>query len=160
MIGLSGFWSGVMIFHRASNERGATLIESAIALPLFLIALIASLELLRISYVALSVQFSLTKALRELSIEDKAYAPSSIRNKVASRLSGFSISLDDTDVLTMCPVDSYKTSNCPVGTVKRGDAQELMVLSLSKKIKESLLPGFLLDWYTLHSQVIGKNEPE
>lgn len=63
---LKGF--GLINNQLRDNQRGATLIEGAIVLPVLLITTIAALDLLRCSYIGLTTQFTVTRVLRDAVI--------------------------------------------------------------------------------------------
>lgn len=50
------------------EEKGASLVEHALALPVLLIFLVVSFDMLRLSYVALTSQFIATRVVREAVI--------------------------------------------------------------------------------------------
>jgi hypothetical protein len=139
------------------NCRGATMVESAIALPFFLLTIITTIELLRFSYVALTSQFVTTRIMREATIE-KVDA-GEIRQALARNLEQYHVALGDQDIVTYCPIDSYLTDVCPEGTIIAGGERSLMVLSVIKPTAGIVMPGLSTRSFNLRAHSVGRNEP-
>lgn len=141
------------------DVRGATTLEYAIAFPLYLVFLLCTLELLRISYNSLSLQYICTEVARELSINAPTNS-AEVKNAVETRLSAFGIDLNySTDSVTFCPVRIYGASACPNGSFVAGKRLSPMAFSVKKEIQEFILPKVLLPVYRLEGFIIIRNEP-
>lgn len=142
------------------NNRGATLLENTIALPLLLMCLIVTLELLRISYVKLSMHYVLRETARHAMIYPTTEV--NFKSKIKDRLDVFGISFDTaaSDSLTVCPTGS----SCTAGSVNMGKREDFMKFHLSKQTNLLFVPPsvpsvFGKTVFSLTAEVIGRNEP-
>ena len=56
------------LFRSSKNQRGSTMLEFAFSIPVFLLLLIGLIDLGRVSYTAVAMQFALNKAGRFISV--------------------------------------------------------------------------------------------
>lgn len=149
-----------MTIRSVRDERGATLVEHAIALPIFLFFLIISIEFLRVSYYALSLQYTASAVMRDISLNPPT-GQGDLHTRATQRLRGFAIKLDipGSAAVTLCPVGQYNTGSCPIGSYNPGTQFDLMALSIRMRIRDSLLLHFVDPVYTIEGLVVGRNEP-
>lgn len=144
-------------------ERGATVTEHAIALPLFIGFLLVTFDFLRLSYLRLSLQFAITDMSRVASITpvDAAYNP---LTDLQNRLQSIGVTWNTAnDRLTICSQQTFGTAACPVGSINRGRASEIIVyqarmqvnLFLPRNSRWTLGRGNI----DLNGMVLVKNEP-
>jgi hypothetical protein len=143
------------------NDRGATFVEHAIALPFFVGLILVSVELLRLAYCQLSMQFVLTSVMREASINQSV----DISAEIHERLAALGVALDDSnDTITVCPRSLFPDSApCTSGAIIPGEPLEPVVYRIEKR-GSSFMPfdiGWLIhrEQITLTSLVLGRNEP-
>ncbi|MFN8391268.1 MAG: TadE family protein [Bdellovibrionota bacterium] len=141
------------------SERGATMVESAIAFPIYLMLLLLSFDILRVCYCRLSLQFAVTAVAREATlhpgIDPKA--------RLQQQLTNFGIAWTPaSDKFTVCP-RSRIFSDCTAGTTNRGVPLEPMAFKADMQVN-LLLPGsstlLTRGGLVLSTTVLGKNEPE
>ena len=104
------------------NERGATLVEHAIVLPIFMVLLIVVLDFLRISYNALTVQFVVANVIRQVSIGEMGN--DSIQSAITRSAKKFGVPIS-TEQIALCPVSQY-----PCSAVVKPEANELVILQV------------------------------
>ena len=146
-----------------AGQRGATLVENVIALPLFFVVLIIGIELLRVSYVKLSLQFLLTEVARESQINPGLDAQE-FRNMLTNRLSLFGVSLNpERDSISVCPITS---APCENNEVLLGARRDVMIYRVDKELDLFFLPEGAASVLTISSKslgltarVMGRNEP-
>ncbi|MCB0324637.1 MAG: hypothetical protein KDD69_13740 [Bdellovibrionales bacterium] len=118
-----------------SDEAGATLVEATIVYPILLLSVIASLELIRCTYIALAVQFSVTTVLRDAVIGPAVFAappyngaPPLYENFIRQRLqeltSGFRAPVAPEDIQISC----LPPSHCREGAGQPGVLVQVQVL--------------------------------
>ena len=140
-----------------SNERGATLVEHAIALPLFLLFLIISCDLMRVSYNALTLQFVVERTMREASLG--TMTANNILQEVTTRANKLGVPLSNSDI-SLCPANVASSSCSGVTT---GSSNELMALRALVPTRGFLLgeKGFQLlsTNFSLRAMALGRYEP-
>ena len=145
------------------NDRGSVMVEAAIALPLFLVCVIVGLDLLRIAYTALSVQFIATVAMRQATLGE------STNNQIAThvdRLGGiFFVPIDPNQDVRMCHLRDYPANCHTLGSgFSQGTPGELAVLRVQSRTS-TLLIGRAVKFLTqrplaLARVVVMRMEPE
>ncbi|MFN8390842.1 MAG: TadE family protein [Bdellovibrionota bacterium] len=135
------------------------MIENAIAVPMFLIFLLITFDLLRLCYCRLSLQFALTDTVRRFSMNPGIDADADLQQRLARVGVNWQPA---TDSLTYCPRSIFYT-NCPTGTQDAGHPREAMIFQADMKMN-ALLPGSqgsLLQaaTVTLSTSVLSRNEP-
>jgi len=145
-----------VFFLRAKEEKGATMVESAIAIPVFLLVLICTFDLFRICYNQLTIQHVMTRVMRQATaVYFQEMAAGDQINKITEDISrslnslGVGFDASSGDKLNLCPVSAY-----PCDGVTLGAPYELMILSVEKGIQGVFLPR-----YVLASEVLFRNEP-
>jgi hypothetical protein len=151
------------VVRHVGSERGATLVESVFALPLFLGLLIVTFELLLVGYNVLSLQFVLTTAMRESAVHH--WSSTELKDNVVSSLRKFGVPLKFTegDRICLSRVDTW-TSGCNV--IVPGGSEDLMVLSAEKRIAGVFMlkafgsiMGLTAQRTRIRGVVLGRNEP-
>lgn len=135
-------------------ERGASLVEAAIALPLFLFTLLISFDLFVMGYQTLTSQFLASEGLREVTIAphslsstDRADAGADYVRDEANK---FLLTIGSNDV-TVCPVGP---GGCATGTKDGGAPGELVMVRIQRDIR-----GIALRWpFRIDAVAIGRNE--
>ena len=143
------------------REAGSVMVEATFAMPLLLLVLLASFDLMRVCYYQLSLEYSLTKAARQAKVTadlDQTQA----RELLSSQLGVFGISLSETDKLTVCPVATFGDGSCLSGSYTHGDARDLMAYQAEMPVTiytSSLIPLLGLNSFNLRATVLARNEP-
>lgn len=138
-----------------ADERGATLIEAALIVPLMVLILICCFEALRMSYFAVSIQFVVERALRNYVVAPMA--PAALRDEVIaqSRLIGLSIAPSQ---ITLCRLE-----NAGCGTIEATERGQFVVLNVRlTPLFSTWAPGqmgVLMRNIALDATVVGRNEP-
>ena len=92
-----------------SDERGATLVEQAIILPVLIIMVVAAAELLRLSYIAVTVQFSVPRVMRDAVIGPQIFTQGYasyeqyLFGEIEKRAGFFGVDLEDANFQVTCP---------------------------------------------------------
>lgn len=146
-----------MRLSRFNDERGATVVEHALALPLFLLILFCAIEMFRVGFVAVTTQYVASSVMRNSGIS--SLGQTAMRQALHDRLRDYRVNLADTDVMTYCPVDDFGTAGCAPGSYVPGAARSLMILSIEKPIEGIVLPGLARMGVRVKAQVIVRNEP-
>ena len=144
------------------SERGATVIEAAIVLPVLLALLIVTVDVLVHMHQMLSLQYVLTAETRRILVGHYA-TTAELDTAIRQRLDTFGVGLGGQDKLTLCPTTTYKTTSCPENTLQLPAAGQLMVLNVVKEANAfMMLPGALLGSGALDLQatVVARREPE
>ena len=144
------------------DERGATILEHAIVLPVFFLLVLVSVELLRVLYNHTSIQFALTELSRASLVAttgDPGWS-SDIDSTMRLRLASLGVPLSGADTLTICPLAVYGTGACARGSISQGAASIPVVYELERRMTLFFkLPGDLTD-LTIRARVFARNEPE
>ena len=96
-----------------TSEKGAVMVEHALVLPVMVLVIFATLELLRCTYVGLTTQFTATRVLREAVIGPEVFdvAPynqsqtpfeSYILNNVQALCGSLSVNLSPENIRVTC----------------------------------------------------------
>ena len=145
------------MFRLSQNERGAVLIESTIALPIFFAILVVGFDLLRISYNAVTVQYVASSVMRQASL-GKMDA-SKLQDYVlgAARERGVPLMPED---VALCSAN-LDPDDC-IG-ITAGDSIQLMILRINVPIRgyvfRSKLGGTKATRYFLQASSLGRMEP-
>lgn len=99
--------------HAARNERGATLFEATIVLPLFLIILVCSFDLLRITYSYLTVQYVGREVLRRVMVGTEPV--NTARASIVAQAKKFGVTLRASDIV-LCPMQTYPGCGVAIST--------------------------------------------
>ena len=148
------------------GEKGATLLEHTIAMPLFIVFLLLAIDLLRIAYYQLSLQYALNRGARRCLMsattcdtQTKAY------NAINSELISAGVSVDSgNDFLTVCSQKQYTaTGGCAQNSYTLGNPRDVIVFKLEKVvplISLKVIPGSsTIPYIKLTTTAIGQNEP-
>ena len=140
------------------NEKGSTLLETTIALPLLFLCLIVTIELLRVSYIKLSMQFALTETARQSFIQP--LDGPGFQALLENELRRYGVFLAPGDVITVCPA----TGACPDGVINPGVRNEFMSFQLLRSVDLFFLPAEViqvisLSTFDITARVLGRNEP-
>lgn len=131
------------------------MIESAIALPLLLCLLVASFDLLRISYNLLTVQFVSSRVMRAAVIGNLTAVE--VQEGVAEEAKKFGVKVRPENI-SLCPIDVN-----PCAGVQIGDSQELMVLNVRVPTSGFILGpaslGLGRSVFNLSATNVGRMEP-
>jgi hypothetical protein len=156
------------------GERGATLVEMALTIGVFLIGLGGSIELIRLGYYSVTYQMLATHAARcgglgdcSVPIDDTGpHRAQALLRQLAADGGGpgplarpFGVAIDQADV---CAWVMSSSSHMPEPCTNGGDignpynpAQRLFLLQIQRR-----LPLFFgLGSYTVTAQALGYNEP-
>lgn len=140
---------------RNFDEAGATLVEATLVMPLLLLCLITSFELLRVAYNAISIQFVAERVMRQYIVSPMS--PSALTTLVVSTGSSLGLKIDPANV-TLC---RSTTATCStVETTNRGDVVALNIQLPT--VAQSWAPSRLAVSarnFQLTATVVGKNEP-
>ncbi|MFN8391930.1 MAG: TadE/TadG family type IV pilus assembly protein [Bdellovibrionota bacterium] len=141
---------------RLQHEHGATMIEHAMILPIFLLLILTVVDLCYFSFNALTLQFGISRAMRAAAI-DPTMTPNQVRVSIANAMSRLGVTLEAQDRISLCPVTSAHQS-CGENDIINGDEHELMVLRIKKRFR-SLFIDFVGPLLTLNAEAVGRNEP-
>jgi Flp pilus assembly protein TadG len=151
-----------MYAFRVKSENGATMLEYAIVMPLFLVMLLVFADFLRVCYYNLTLGYALTQATRVVVITPQGNA-ADVRTIINQKLVPLGIDLQTVDILTVCPLaDLGNTTKCPAGTYNPGEKRDLVAYQVSKPVTVytmTLVPMIGLRNLTLTATVVVRNEP-
>lgn len=112
--------------------------EFSLVLPFLLVFSVVTIELLRVAYQQLSLQYVLAREKREVLLG--AYPDSeTIRAKFDEHLRRFGLQLGPEDKLTVCPMRDYQRT-CLEGMVVTPPADTLMVMGVGREVELFILP--------------------
>ena len=138
------------------SDKGATMIEYAIVLPLFLVLVMSILHLCFLSYQKLTLQYGISRAIRTIILDPNAN-PAEVHQAVVTALHQVNVSIAGSDEITFCRISAYGI-NCPDSQILVGDSKELMILKVKKNVSFPVL-----DWFgrrfSLSAEVVERNEP-
>ncbi len=146
-----------------AKQSGATMLEAAIAMPLFLIMLLVFFELMRIFYVQLALQYGVTRGARRAAMVS-GLAAADVRALINQELGGLGVIFEPADVLVVCPLNDFNSgTNCNLaGDFRPGEERELVVYRGRKLVHSfpvvasgTATPGQL--W--ISATVIVENQP-
>ncbi|MFN8392212.1 MAG: TadE/TadG family type IV pilus assembly protein [Bdellovibrionota bacterium] len=135
-----------------TDAHGATMVELAIVLPIFLLILLLSFDLLWVSYQLVTTQFVATRVLRQAIVgprERPSVYPTQeawIEQEIISLARGFSVSLHPEDI-AICPYRNVITgAACDPLADDAGAASEMIAVKISAPA-----PGY----FWLNGNVLG-----
>ncbi len=136
-------------------ERGATMVEAVIVIPIFLVLLIVSADLLRLSFNILSIRFATSRVMRDVSIGGKTDAE--IRQQMIDTASGYKINLVDENI-SMCRLSDYP---CNPGQIMPVDPGDLFVFEVRIPMQGLIFGAIGIDnrVFNQRASAIGKMEP-
>jgi Flp pilus assembly protein TadG len=138
------------------------MVEHAIAIPVFLCLLLVTFDSLRVCYIQLTLQYTLTRVAHQIAADPVGTPKATAQSKISAQLSALGVSLVSQDILTVCPAATFNTTTCPVGDYQTGESQDLVTYRLTKPVELlSLAPFFMLKStnVVLSATVMGRNEP-
>ena len=150
------------------GQSGKSLLEFVIVGPFFFLFVLLALDMLRISYQLLTVQFVGSRVFREAIVGPPAVLPSGTTHLnfvedsvvVAARDLGIDITPDQ---ISVCPVNVYVTAaSPPCGADNLGHPGDLIVMDIQVPTNGfvATLVGILgRNTFILRSIVIVQNEP-
>jgi hypothetical protein len=143
----------------SKNQRGTALLEGAIVLPLVIVLAIISLDLLRLSFHALSMQYVAEAVLREAILPSATTAD--LLGDAQTRARGLGITLT-ADNVALCPLISGAPP-CPTGTMNIGEPEDLIMLRIQLPMNGFIIGPRISSLFTrrydINAVVIGKREP-
>ena len=137
------------------------MVEGTIAFPIYICLLLATFTALRANYCRFTLQFALTDAARQSSLDSPAGVAASLQN----RLSALGVTWNPaTDFLTVCPQATFTNpALCPRGSIVSGMPLQQMVYRAELGVN-FLIPGgaALISNMniTVTSTVLSRNEPQ
>ena len=140
----------------ASDERGATMVEHALCLPLLLMLLIMAFEMMGFIFQAQTLQFTASSVLRDASVDPTLDVHSAVTNKLRS----FAVGFGDGDQITYCPLSVFDSPTCRPGTILTGAPKQVMILQIVRRARTVAVPLLSRLDLQFEGQAIGKNEPE
>lgn len=152
--------SNPFTFWRRMDERGATMVESALALPLFLLILLSTIDLLRVIQFDISLHYTLANAARWGIIGERLDNPlapgipltreESIELRLQETAQSYGITLS-ADEIQLCPATD---PGCSADFA--GNPNDFFLITVSRPMALFAFGGKSL---TLKATVISKNEP-
>jgi hypothetical protein len=140
------------------DGRGATLIESAIAFPFLILFLLVALDLVRVSYNALSLQYIVASVMREVEVGSLTEGAVAVEISKMAQAAGMEFAANGS--VSLCLVENYPGSCSGVAVGNPGD---LMVLAINLELDSYALSALgLLTRRTISisTQAVGKIEPD
>jgi hypothetical protein len=147
-------------FDHSLDERGATIVESAIAFPFFLLILLSTIDLLRVIQFDISLHYTLANAARWGIIGERLDDPAapgfplsreeSIEQRLQATAQSYGISLS-ADEIRLCP-----STDPHCLTDFAGNPNDFFLISVSRPISLFAFGGKTI---AINATVISKNEP-
>ena len=147
----TGYREVVMTWYRnydefSSDEKGASMVESAIALPIFITLIFMSVDVFLLSYRILSVQFISSRVAREAVIGPSILpastsAPDFIKNKIHTMGQTFFTPVDKANV-NVCEATEVTSGVCTV--TNAGGPGELIAVTVNQPASTVFLGSFNL----------------
>ena len=131
------------------------MVEHAIVLPFFLLLILASVEVLRIMYNHICLQYALTEASRFALAQENGATTTQIRDAMEARLTSLGIPFTAAfDTFTVCPAGG----TCTAGAITPGAPEQMIVYSLTRRMN---FLGFRTNVTSLNvtATVFARNEP-
>lgn len=136
------------------QEKGATSVEFALIISFLLFFIFIGIDLLYLSYKALSLQYAASSVLRETVVGKPESSPAGydhaheMKVKIKEKAEAFGLKLENRQI-RICPLsDPGCTSN------NTSVAEDLILISID--YETTML--FMSD-YTINAVAVGKNEP-
>jgi len=136
------------------EEAGATTVEMALVSGLLLFVIFVGIDMLYLSYQALSLQYTATTVLRQAVLGEPEVLPpgynhvDTMKNRMKDLAAGFGLELLPSQI-SICPVVD---PNCPVSY--SAEPGEIIIVQIN-------FPSRVLfvDQYNVNATAIGRNEP-
>lgn len=138
------------------NERGATMVEAVIVIPIFLVLLIVSADLLRLSFNIVSMRFATSRVMRTVSLG--TLTAGEIRTAMITTASDYKINLANENI-SMCRLADYP---CAAGQIADVNAGDLFVLEVRIPMQGLIFGAIGIEnrVFNQRASAIGKMEPE
>ena len=153
--------------HVTKSESGATMIEMTVVLPILLIFLLVSVDLLRLSFQGLSAQYIVSRALREAVIGPSArpsvYANQEdwIQGRIIELGSGLGLTVSAADI-GICPFHNLTSGlPCTTSVKNAGVADELIAVQINAPTTSFIWGMNTLlgrNVYNIQALAVGRNE--
>ena len=145
------------------DERGATLLEFTIILPILITILISTFNFSLLAYDILTIEYVASEAARDVittnrkNIEGRTYPTriAAVKGEVTYQSSQFGVEIPGEEVFVCRARDNSPEGNPPCAAESSGRANELIVVTIHKVIP--LLFGSVP--YVYRTQVMAKNGP-
>ena len=136
-------------------QRGATMVEAVVVLPVFLLLLIVGADMLRLSFNLLSMRFATSRVMRDVSLGDKS--ADDVKTAMLTAAHSFGVGLEESQI-AMCRLTDYP---CTAGTISAVGPGELFVLEVQIPLEGFIFGSFGLGKrvFNQRASVIGKMEP-
>ncbi len=137
------------------SEAGATMVEATLIIPLMLILVIVTFELLRVAYYSVSLQYVAERTIRQHSVTP--FSAPNLQNAVINSSRNLLITVDPGDI-TLCKLPNATCNS--IETTQPGDFVELRIrhdLPLIAALGN--LVGLRSETYQMEAAVVGRNEP-
>ena len=139
------------------NEKGTTMLETSVVLPVFLLIILASFEFLRLGFVSASTQFLANEGIRmavvclETENCDPSVRAERVRQQLINRANTLGITLRAEDICFQRQGDG--TDSC---RSEAGQGRELIGIKLSQNIPLLLFGG--RQEFAVSGFAVGRNE--
>lgn len=155
-----GKFRSVSVLRLRSSERGATVVEAAIGVPVFLIFLFTTFQLLRLAYVGLATQFAVNAVLRNAVVGPATYQTAAtptqgdyIHANLIARTRRLAVNIQPSDIEICEYNDSIlepKLLGC--GSARSGNKDSFMEVTIRTKVDLGI------GSYTVSGVAYAKNE--
>lgn len=141
-----------------ASSDGVVFLETAMVLPLFFTFLLVGMDLLRVSYNALTAQFVIERAMRQIVVHQ--VTKPQVQTLVTAIAGDFGLTID-TNKIQLCPISNGTSSpNC--NDVVPGASGALMALTVDIEPHGILLgrmgTSILTSIFKIRSMVVARNE--
>jgi hypothetical protein len=143
--------------HLHKNEHGASVLEAAIAIPLYFAIALTSFDLLRLTYNVLSLQFVSRTIMRQAMVGQ--IQANEFRSSLVDQAKRFGVRVNP-EQIKICPLSRFATCSTP--TISSGQEQTLHALQVSVPIEGILIGSFgkiTKKNYSLQTLVLSNREP-
>lgn len=139
------------------SDRGATMLETALMLPLFLLIILVSFDLLRLAYNCLTLRYVAATVMRAVTVGE-LNSEQAIKDRIIGMAGGLATAVAPEDI-TLCRLEDY-----PCVGWSQGAGKDLVVLQVNANPVGFVMKaaeGFGLDRraYAIGFRVIGRIEP-
>lgn len=144
---------------RAANERGATAVEFAIVAPCLFFLLIVTMELLRLCYVALALQYIASATIRHAVVNVTPSAGQTHEQEVVQYAQDLAqsllVPLTGDDIALCSPHDSCSNNKGPWTFADNAGGSEQ---TIRVQLRHPVHVMFIAD-YVVAISAVGQNEP-
>lgn len=141
-----------------AGDRGATFVEFAMSIPVFLTMILSILDLARVSYQAVSLQFVLQRVARFAVVQSSIGTArfNDVQNYLIQEAGRYGIDLSAAQ-FQICPVEMSSSGSCTSASFASnpGDAEQFVLVNISKSL-QLFFPNRSI---TVRANVVVKNEP-